>query len=136
MRFNRITCFFTLCILVWGTVTYFAFLNRPLSTKSDSNAVEFEERILKLQKSVKEQFFRNREIVDGLNVVIKAKKQDLKASKVVDVVEPVRSEFKGTVIPVLVFACNRVSVGRCLDKLIEYRPNSDQFPIIVSQVYL
>lgn len=133
MRFNRITCFFTLCILVWGTVTYFAFLNRPLSTKPDSNAVEFEDRILKLQKSVKEQFFRNREIVDGLNDIIKAKKQDLKASKVVDVVEPLRSEFKGTVIPVLVFACNRVSVGRCLDKLIEYRPNSDQFPIIVSQ---
>ncbi|GLV36326.1 Mannosyl (alpha-13-)-glycoprotein beta-12-N-acetylglucosaminyltransferase [Carabus blaptoides fortunei] len=27
----------------------------------------------------------------------------------------------------------KVTVGRCLDKLIEYRPNSDQFPIIVSQ---
>lgn len=42
--------------------------------------------------------------------------------------------FHGPVIPVLVFACNRISVRHCLDNLIEYRPNVDQFPIIVSQV--
>lgn len=41
--------------------------------------------------------------------------------------------FDGPVIPVVVFACNRVSVKKCLDNLIEYRPNADQFPIIVSQ---
>ena len=34
-------------------------------------------------------------------------------------------------IPVLVIACNRVTVQRCLDKLIEYRPPGTQ--IIVSQ---
>ena len=38
------------------------------------------------------------------------------------------------VIPVIVFACNRVSVSKCLDNLVEYRPNKEQFPIIVSQV--
>ncbi|KAL5288683.1 MGAT1 family protein [Megaselia abdita] len=37
------------------------------------------------------------------------------------------------VIPVLVFACNRVTINKCLDNLIEYRPSSEQFPIIVSQ---
>lgn len=42
--------------------------------------------------------------------------------------------FRGPVIPVLVFACNRISVRKCLDNLIEYRPNVHQFPIIVSQV--
>lgn len=42
--------------------------------------------------------------------------------------------FSGPVIPILVFACNRVSVRKCLDNLIEYRPNVNQFPIIVSQV--
>lgn len=44
------------------------------------------------------------------------------------------ANFKGPIIPVLVFACNRVSVRKCLDNLIEYRPNIHQFPIIVSQV--
>lgn len=37
------------------------------------------------------------------------------------------------VIPVLVFACNRPSIARCLDNLVNYRPNKDQFPIIISQ---
>uniref|UniRef100_A0A182N7W6 alpha-1,3-mannosyl-glycoprotein 2-beta-N-acetylglucosaminyltransferase n=1 Tax=Anopheles dirus TaxID=7168 RepID=A0A182N7W6_9DIPT len=37
------------------------------------------------------------------------------------------------VIPVVVFACNRISVNKCLDDLIRYRPSADQFPIIVSQ---
>ncbi|XP_063702178.1 alpha-1,3-mannosyl-glycoprotein 2-beta-N-acetylglucosaminyltransferase [Culicoides brevitarsis] len=37
------------------------------------------------------------------------------------------------VIPVLVFACNRPSIAKCLDNLVQYRRNKDQFPIIVSQ---
>ncbi|KAH8280267.1 hypothetical protein KR018_001318 [Drosophila ironensis] len=37
------------------------------------------------------------------------------------------------VFPVLVFACNRVSVRRCLDNLVRHRPSAEQFPIIVSQ---
>lgn len=38
------------------------------------------------------------------------------------------------VIPVLVISCNRVSISRSLDLLIKYRPNREQFPIVVSQV--
>ncbi|XP_068616364.1 alpha-1,3-mannosyl-glycoprotein 2-beta-N-acetylglucosaminyltransferase a [Brachionichthys hirsutus] len=37
------------------------------------------------------------------------------------------------VIPVLVIACNRVSVTRCLDKLLQYRPSAELYPIVVSQ---
>ncbi|CAL1611686.1 unnamed protein product [Knipowitschia caucasica] len=36
-------------------------------------------------------------------------------------------------IPVLVMACNRVTVRRCLDKLLQYQPSQTHFPIIVSQ---
>lgn len=42
--------------------------------------------------------------------------------------------LKGPIIAVLVFACNRISVRNCLDDLVRYRPNAQQFPIIVSQV--
>lgn len=35
--------------------------------------------------------------------------------------------------PILVIACNRETVRRSLDKLIEYRPSEKKFPIIVSQ---
>lgn len=38
-----------------------------------------------------------------------------------------------TVLPVLVIACDRSTVRRCLDKLLQYRPSAERFPIIVSQ---
>lgn len=37
------------------------------------------------------------------------------------------------VIAILVIACNRVTVRRCLDKLLQYRPSTELYPIIVSQ---
>ncbi|XP_062302196.1 alpha-1,3-mannosyl-glycoprotein 2-beta-N-acetylglucosaminyltransferase b [Osmerus eperlanus] len=37
------------------------------------------------------------------------------------------------VIPILVIACDRVTVKRSLDKLIQYRPSAELHPIIVSQ---
>ncbi|EDW74257.1 uncharacterized protein Dwil_GK21834 [Drosophila willistoni] len=37
------------------------------------------------------------------------------------------------VIPILVFSCNRITVKKCLDNLVQYRPSVEQFPIIVSQ---
>ena len=42
---------------------------------------------------------------------------------------------KSQVIPVLVFACNRVTVKRNIDQLLKYRPDNltATFPIIVSQ---
>ncbi|XP_026173571.1 alpha-1,3-mannosyl-glycoprotein 2-beta-N-acetylglucosaminyltransferase a [Mastacembelus armatus] len=36
-------------------------------------------------------------------------------------------------IPILVIACNRVTVKRCLDKLLQFRPSAELSPIIVSQ---
>ncbi|XP_013415077.1 alpha-1,3-mannosyl-glycoprotein 2-beta-N-acetylglucosaminyltransferase isoform X2 [Lingula anatina] len=37
------------------------------------------------------------------------------------------------VIPVLVFACNRITVKQNLDQLLKYRPSAEKYPIIVSQ---
>lgn len=37
------------------------------------------------------------------------------------------------VLPILVIACNRVTVRRCLDKLLQLRPSAELYPIIVSQ---
>jgi alpha-1,3-mannosyl-glycoprotein beta-1,2-N-acetylglucosaminyltransferase len=39
----------------------------------------------------------------------------------------------GPVIAVLVFACNRITVSKCIDQLLKYRPARERFPIIVSQ---
>ena len=48
----------------------------------------------------------------------------------------VNDDINQPVIPIIVFACNRVSVSRNLDALIKYRKSREQFPIIVSQVRL
>ncbi|XP_003489416.1 alpha-1,3-mannosyl-glycoprotein 2-beta-N-acetylglucosaminyltransferase [Bombus impatiens] len=37
------------------------------------------------------------------------------------------------ILAILVFSCNRITVQRCLDQLIKYRPSVEQFPIIVSE---
>ncbi|NXC65247.1 MGAT1 acetylglucosaminyltransferase, partial [Aleadryas rufinucha] len=46
---------------------------------------------------------------------------------------PAATEAEAPVIPVLVLACDRSSVRRCLDKLLRYRPSARRFPVIVSQ---
>ena len=46
----------------------------------------------------------------------------------------INNDIDRPVIPILVIACNRVSISRSLDLLIKYRPNREQFPIVVSQV--
>ncbi|NXS23916.1 MGAT1 acetylglucosaminyltransferase, partial [Mystacornis crossleyi] len=43
------------------------------------------------------------------------------------------AEAELPVIPVLVLACDRSSVRRCLDKILRYRPSARRFPVIVSQ---
>ncbi|KAG7501366.1 hypothetical protein JOB18_047620 [Solea senegalensis] len=46
---------------------------------------------------------------------------------------PTSAASPGVVIPILVIACDRVTVKRSLDKLIQYRPSPQLHPIIVSQ---
>ncbi|NXC31308.1 MGAT1 acetylglucosaminyltransferase, partial [Campylorhamphus procurvoides] len=46
------------------------------------------------------------------------------------VLAPSQSE---PVLPVLVLACDRSSVQRCLDRLLRFRPSARRFPVIVSQ---
>lgn len=46
----------------------------------------------------------------------------------------VDDDYNKPVIPIIVLACNRISVNRSLKLLVKYRPSKEQFPIIVSQV--
>jgi hypothetical protein len=49
--------------------------------------------------------------------------------------DPSSSLDANEVIPVLMFACNRVTVNVAIDSLLKARKNPKQFPIIVSQVF-
>ncbi|XP_061715989.1 alpha-1,3-mannosyl-glycoprotein 2-beta-N-acetylglucosaminyltransferase-like [Cydia pomonella] len=42
-------------------------------------------------------------------------------------------DIRNDVLPVLVMACNRPYLKRCLESLVRYRPDNNSYPIIVSQ---
>lgn len=67
-------------------------------------------------------------------------KEEQKSEETHQTVSPYKRDMISTkaatsdfVAAVLVIACNRPTVKRCLDLLLEYRPSAKQFPIVVSQ---
>lgn len=131
MRLKRTTYILGICVITWVTVTYYALINRIVFV--NENSEDTSKKLAKLESSISIQFKLNNEIISDAQKYLEIKKTSSVGAD--HSALPQRNkEYKGTVIPVLVFACNRVSVSRCLDQLIQYRPNPDQFPIIVSQV--
>lgn len=162
MRKKSISFIFaSLC--VWGIITYFLFLDRPIGR--EQNKVNIEEQIQDIEKKVKRQFDDNKKLIQGLRENFQSLKDNKELgapvqekddkeqsinlgdenkikreqgdSKKVDELQRVSPEKSlgnwDPVIAVLVFSCNRITVQRCLDQLIKLRPSAEQFPIIVSQ---
>lgn len=147
-----------LSILIF--VTYYFVLNETAS--KDLQRSDFLKQLNTLEVNIKEETELNDVLLRNLLDILRAKNSigeipsnnneiqnfesvikeiTLEPTKIVDKLSKLNSleekeyhSFNGPIIPVLVFACNRVSISKCLDNLIEYRPNSHQFPIIVSQV--
>lgn len=120
MRLKRKNVILALClVIIWGSLLYYTFLILQViqidkNTSADKNLAILEE-------GLSEQFQINNEMISRVNRYLQIKKSEN---------EVFHDDIK---IPILVFACNRVSVTLCLDKLLLYRPDSNKFPIIVSQ---
>lgn len=149
-----------LSILIF--VTYYFVLNETAS--KDLKRIDFLKQLDTLEVNIKDESQLNDVLLRNLLDILRAKNSinsipsnlneiqnfdsvikeiTLEPTKIVDkdklsklnsLEEKDYHSFNGPIIPVLVFACNRVSITNCLDNLIQYRPNSHQFPIIVSQV--
>jgi alpha-1,3-mannosyl-glycoprotein beta-1,2-N-acetylglucosaminyltransferase len=78
-----------------------------------------------LEQGISEQFKSNNDMIHDARRFLERKKSQEASSHT--------KQFQDVKLPILVFACNRVSVSKCLDRLIQYRPDPDKFPIIVSQ---
>ncbi|KAF5274808.1 hypothetical protein FQR65_LT00391 [Abscondita terminalis] len=126
MRMRR-TYFIGFILLVWILIVYLTVKKHQIVVSDKSDQVQND--LKQLENGIVEQFKINKNFISTLHSIIEAKKLDVIKENEVST----KKEFKGTIIPILVIACNRVSVNRCLDQLIQYRPNPDQFPIIVSQ---
>lgn len=160
MRANK-RFIFTLAIIgIWTYLTYFFVIRN----QSDYNGKSFHDKIANLESEMEKESMNREQIVlqyNNLINIIKGKTTTSSAAPVIhenniaQLEESTYSnnqiqfnnkiDFNGKyvndnvnfpVIPVVVFACNRVSVSRSLDALIKYRPSREQFPIIVSQVQM
>ncbi|XP_019868567.1 alpha-1,3-mannosyl-glycoprotein 2-beta-N-acetylglucosaminyltransferase [Aethina tumida] len=124
MRFTLKRTFFKLGLiaLVWFTVLYLTLTyptTKPLNTSDNVN-----NQIIKLEKGISEQFKLNNDIISEAQHFLETKKKAEQQNL---------GDLQDVKIPVLVFACNRITITRCLDRLLKYRPDPDKFPIIVSE---
>lgn len=160
MRANK-RLIFTLGIIgLWTLLTYFIVIRNHSDYQNGKS--KFREKIIQLERGVEEELQNREQIIRQYNNLIKIVNErattapsalELQENNLAPLEDGTNDdrplhlnnniEFNGKyvsddvnfpVIPVIVFACNRVSVSRNLDALIKYRPSREQFPIIVSQV--
>ncbi|XP_063908346.1 alpha-1,3-mannosyl-glycoprotein 2-beta-N-acetylglucosaminyltransferase [Zophobas morio] len=125
MRLKRTNLILGSFMVIWALVLYFAFLTHLTNTNENNGNVD--KQIMMLEQGISEQFKINNDMIHDARRFLERKKTQG------DAVAGKQKDFQDFKLPILVFACNRVSVSKCLDRLIQYRPDPDKFPIIVSQ---
>lgn len=150
MRANKRFLFTLGVVGLWSLVTYLVVIRNYDNQQYDKS--KFHEKVSQLENEIQKEAQNRKEIISryaNLIRILNEKAVDVTTSANFAPLEVETNQnsneiqFNGKyldgdvnkpVIPVIVFACNRVSVSRSLDLLIKYRPNREQFPIIVSQV--
>lgn len=132
MRLKRSYTILGIFLIVWLLVLY-KTAHFSIDPPKQSDQV-IDTKIYVLEKGVSDLFKVNNEIINEAHQYLEMKQKTTQEIDSKAIAPPQNKQIVDLKIPVLVFACNRVSITRCLDKLITYRPDPDQFPIIVSQV--
>ncbi|CAG4963995.1 unnamed protein product [Colias eurytheme] len=115
----------------WIIYTYLSFFV-VTNSYSRNNFIDLEKKLDSLQSKL------DVELSDS-SVLLEKVKQHLIRSEQNEKTKELYSNNLETqsiinpILPVLVIACDRITVKRCLDNLVKFRPNKETFPIIVSQ---
>lgn len=129
--------FGTFLLITWNAILLFLLWGRPTPFQLDKPRPEQAEAAVKPTSDVMGDVL---DFADSIAAELETQKKILLQIKSHEslwkpsnkskpkVVDPTQA-----VIPILVIACNRVTVRRCLDKLLEYRPSEELHPVIVSQ---
>ena len=137
----------TLIMVAWILLTY-RFLYRPrprsgviISSKRNFDAVHAKNRLGSLEKMLTDLSKERNVLLEETKKILKdgiSQGNEGQGEKNGTILE--RRPFKKAenssdrvIIPVLMIACNRVTVNKSLDSLLEQRPDKRKFPIIVSQ---
>ncbi|XP_032525350.2 alpha-1,3-mannosyl-glycoprotein 2-beta-N-acetylglucosaminyltransferase [Danaus plexippus] len=120
-------------ILLWLVVSYSSFFV-PVSKKR-GNIDKIETELDNLQNKMLDQLSDSYKLLDKVKQHLrKTDHQEIsKDSPIPGNRDGFVQTGKGPVLPILVIACDRVTVRRCLDNLVKFRPDKNTFPIIVSQ---
>ena len=157
MRKGTLYIFGSLALFAWAAMTYFLFIHRPnnLADLRKLKIDALQDRIqtfeVRLNESLEESsafLAKIKEIINKksepfidkafISSTKESKKETLK-NEVANLEGVEQSQQKhgidqSEVIPVLMFACNRVTVNIALESLLNARKDPEKFPIIVSQV--
>ena len=150
MKKDKLYLFGTLALFAWISMTYFLFVHRPKSVESSGSGGRISElnslksRMTNFESKLKESLAENSAFLKQVQDILlsnkkpskdtlKDKAKDLVVGDDVDRKKAIKEDFSN-VIPVLMFACNRVTISKSLDNLLKIRKDEKKFPIIVSQV--
>ena len=144
MRKDRIYIFVSITLFAWISMTYFLFVHRPSSTEAGHSRFaemnSLKSRVSNFEYKLRENLEQNEAFLKHLREsLVKNKSGKQKFEQDVEKLNKAKEEVEvkaveNIVIPVLMFACNRVTVSQALDSLLKIRKDHEKFPIIVSQV--
>jgi hypothetical protein len=143
----------SLALFAWIAMTYFLFVHRPqegrVAIGGDTGRLaelnSLKSRMSNFEFKLKENIDQNGAFLRQLQEILlqsrnsnsKPKSDKISSKTKEEKISLTDAEIKTDekiVIPVLMFACNRVTINRALDNLLKIRKDKDKFPIIVSQV--
>ncbi|KFV12850.1 PREDICTED: alpha-1,3-mannosyl-glycoprotein 2-beta-N-acetylglucosaminyltransferase [Pterocles gutturalis] len=128
--------------LLWGAALFIAwncllllFLwSRPPSSSSSSSSLTAQ--VIRLAQDAETELERQKELLHQIYLYSGAlwgRRRNRGARITPKPSSPPPQIDVDLVLPVLVLACDRSTVRRCLDKIFLYRPSAQRFPVIVSQ---
>ncbi|BFZ26096.1 hypothetical protein BsWGS_29135 [Bradybaena similaris] len=126
LRFKKIhlVLLFGCVFLVWNFITFYTLSNKPRPMSTDKE-IHLANQLQALERAMGMQAEENRQILNSLQHLVDTNSTNKETNQA--------NSNKEGVLPILMIACDRTSVSRALDKLLEYRPSAAKFPIIVSQ---
>eukprot|EP00088_Acartia_fossae_P007455 TRINITY_DN13504_c0_g1_i6.p1 TRINITY_DN13504_c0_g1~~TRINITY_DN13504_c0_g1_i6.p1 ORF type:complete len:446 (+),score=71.52 TRINITY_DN13504_c0_g1_i6:169-1506(+) len=131
-----------ICSFLWLTIIFILAKDKDPQESPVNKFSGLDNRLKHVEEELSRQIKENKILLQNITNVQK-ELQERAARDAAAASAQIRSSLTGqqvaqesvneTVIPVLLFACNRISVSKALDELIRYRPDKQKFPIIVSQ---
>ena len=153
MRRDKLYAFGMVALFGWMIMTYILFTHQPpifdsKFTRSYPKRIEskafskLNENIDRFSIRLKQQIQDSDKLLLELQEIVATRRKTEKVpAKVKDEVITTKFTLENpddTVIPILMFACNRVTVSKAIEPLLQYRGDNparkSKFPIIVSQV--